>query len=148
MSGPGMLYVMARISRKDIMDEPTYMNWYDNDHIAEIIETSGINSAFRFIREDKEEASFPYLAVYPMDDIAFTQGDEFRKIKVHSKLLPGSGLVYDLADNEVRYYGLQEVLDKAKKGKGEYRVTSRACIVKADDEMRARARTSHCSGAV
>ena len=122
MSGPGLLFVMARISRPDLMDEPTYMNWYDNDHIAEIIETSGINSAFRFKRTDPDAASFPYLALYPMDDIAFLQGDEFKKIKVHSELLPGSGLSYDLADNEVRYYSLQEVSDQAKKGKGQYRV--------------------------
>lgn len=119
MSGPGLLFVMARISRPDLMDEPTYMNWYDNDHIAEIIETSGINSAFRFIRPNLGAGSFPYLALYPMDDIAFLQGDEFKKIKVHSDLLPGSGLIYDLADNEVRYYSLQEVTDTKNKGKGQ-----------------------------
>lgn len=121
MSGPGLLFVMARISREDIMDEPTYMNWYDNDHIAEIIETSGFDSAFRFIRKDRDTASFPYLALYPMDDVAFLKSEEFKKIRVHSKLLPGSGLVYDLADNEVRYYGLKEVVDGTKKGKGQFR---------------------------
>jgi hypothetical protein len=124
MSGPGLLFVMARISRKDIMDEPTYMNWYDNDHIAEIIETSGFNSAFRFIRKDRDTASFPYLALYPMDDVAFLHSPEFKKIRVHSELLPGSGLVYDLADNEVRYYGLKEVTDTTKKGKGQLKATT------------------------
>lgn len=41
-----------------------------------------------------------------MKDIAFTQGEEFKKIKVHSDLLPGGGPIYDLADIDVRYYGL------------------------------------------
>ena len=115
IKGPGILYVEARISRKDIMDEDVYMNWYDNDHIAEIIETSGVDSAFRYKREDAE---WPYLAIYEMRDIAFTQGEEFRKIRVHSDLLPGSKLCYDLADNNVRYYKLLQVYDPTSKGPG------------------------------
>ncbi|KAF2099276.1 hypothetical protein NA57DRAFT_74778 [Rhizodiscina lignyota] len=122
MSGPGMLYVTSKIARKDLMDYDIYMNWcetfsslyqvanidrYDNDHIAEIMQTSGIHTAFRYIDTNKD-ALKPYLAFYPMPDIAFTQGEEFRKISVHSKLLPGTGLCYDLADIDVRYYGLTE----------------------------------------
>ncbi|CAK7233731.1 hypothetical protein SCUCBS95973_008695 [Sporothrix curviconia] len=115
IKGPGILYVEARISAKDIMDEATYMNWYDNDHIAEIIQTSGVDSAFRYKREGAE---WPYLAMYEMRDIAFTQGDEFRKIRVYSDLLPGSKLCYDLADNNVRYYKLEQVYDPTNKGPG------------------------------
>jgi len=102
-----MLYVNSVISRKDIMDLETYMKWYDEDHIAEIMETSGIKSAFRYINTN-EGASKPYLAFYPMPDIAFTQGDEFKKIRVKSDLLPGTGICYDLADIDVRYYGLSD----------------------------------------
>lgn len=118
IKGPGILYVEASISRPDIMDEATYMNWYDNDHIAEIIETSGVDSAFRYIHKDKGNVHMPYLAIYELRDIAFTQGDEFRKIRVHSKLLPGSGLCYDLADNDVRYCSLVQVYDPTNKGPG------------------------------
>lgn len=89
------------------MDYDTYMNWYDEDHIAEIMETSGIQDAYRYIDEDKS-ADKPYLAFYPMPEMAFTQGQEFKKIRVKSDLLPGSGLCYDLADIDVRYYGLTE----------------------------------------
>ena len=100
-----MLYVTSQIARKDIMDYDTYMKWYDEDHIAEIVETSGIDSAYRYI-DTNPKALKPYLAFYPMDDIAFTQGDEFRKIKVKSDLLPSTGICYDLADIDVRYIGL------------------------------------------
>lgn len=71
------------------------------------METSGINDAYRYIDND-ENASKPYLAFYPMPDLAFTQGDEFRKIRVKSDLLPGSQICYDLADIDVRYYGLTD----------------------------------------
>ena len=122
MSGPGLLFVLGKISRPDLMDEATYMNWYDNDHIAEILETpsdtAGIKTAFRFIHADHHEANWPYLALYPMEDLAFLNSEGFRKITVHSKLLPGSGLIYDLADNEVRYYALKSIYDATKRGKG------------------------------
>jgi hypothetical protein len=71
------------------------------------METSGINDAYRYI-DNNEKAPKPYLAFYPMPDLAFTQGEEFRKIKVKSDLLPGTGLCYDLADIDVRYYGLTD----------------------------------------
>jgi hypothetical protein len=105
IKGPGMLYVTSKISRKDIMSEEVYMKWYDEDHIAEIMETSGIKDAYRYIDTDKT-VDKPYLAFYPMPDIAFTQGAEFKKIRVKSDLLPGTGICYDLADIDVRYYGL------------------------------------------
>jgi hypothetical protein len=118
ISGPGILYVEARISRPDILDEETYTKWYHEDHIAEIVETSGINSARRFKNIDPN-AHRPYLAMYPMKDLAFTQGEEFKKIRVKSDILPGSGICYDMADNDVRYDNLIQVYDPTKKGPGE-----------------------------
>ncbi|KAE9968170.1 hypothetical protein BLS_005988 [Venturia inaequalis] len=105
IKGPGMFYVNSVISRKDIMDYDTFMKWYDDDHIAEIMETSGISDAFRYIDNDAE-SSKPYLAFYPMPDVAFTQGEEFKKIRVKSELLPGSQMCFDLADFDARIYGL------------------------------------------
>jgi hypothetical protein len=105
INGPGMLYVTSKIARKDIMSEEVYMRWYDEDHIAEIMETSGISDAYRYI-DTNRNADKPYLAFYPMPDLAFTQGPEFKKIRVKSDLLPGTGICYDLADIDVRYYGL------------------------------------------
>lgn len=69
------------------------------------METSGISDAFRYIDNDAE-SSKPYLAFYPMPDLAFTQGEEFKKIRVKSELLPGSQMCFDLADFDARIYGL------------------------------------------
>lgn len=94
IKGPGLLYVTSKISRTDILDEETYMKWYDEDHIAEIVETSGMKSAFRYIDLAKSKVDKPYLAFYPLEDLVFTQGEEFKKIKVKSDILPGSGICY------------------------------------------------------
>jgi hypothetical protein len=110
MKGPGILYVTSKIARTDILNEETYMKWYEDDHIAEIMQTSAIHSALRFKNVDPS-VDKPYFVKYPMQDISFTQGEEFRKIKVHSDLLPGGGPIYDLADIDVRYYGLIQIYD-------------------------------------
>lgn len=119
ISGPGILYVNSKISRPDILDEDTYLNWYDNDHIAEIVQTSGVESAWRFKDVNIGSVEKPYLAMYPLKDLAFTQGSEFKGIRVHSDMLPNGGPIYDLADVDVRYMNLIQVFDPTKKGKGE-----------------------------
>lgn len=114
IKGPGMLWVTSRIaaSSKDLLDEKTYLRWYDDDHIAEIVRCSGIEDGFRYVHVDKTSsigsgaAGKPFLAFYPMPDLRFTQGDEFKHIRVRSDILPGSGIIYDLADIDVSYLGL------------------------------------------
>lgn len=117
MSGKGILYVTSKISRPDILSFETFMKWYDDDHIAEIVETSGIRSARRFV-DVNPAADKPYLAVYPMHDIGFIRSDEFRGIRVKSDILPEPGIIYDLADIDVRTDSLVQVHDQTKKGRG------------------------------
>ena len=75
------------------------MNWF-----------LGMKSALRYrdvdFADKNERKEKTYLAFYPMEDLAFTQGDEFRGIRVKSPMLPGSGIIYDLAEFDVRYNGL------------------------------------------
>lgn len=104
IKGPGLLYVNSRITSPQL-DEAHFLKWYTTVHIAEILETSGVESALRF-KSPVPDAQNPYLAIYPMKDIGFTQTDEFRKITVTSDLLPDGEPIYDLADFDTRYYGL------------------------------------------
>jgi hypothetical protein len=67
-----------------------------------------------FYESTDEKADKPYLALYPLEDMAFLKSDEFKTIKVHSDLLPGTGLCYDLADIDIRYY--QRVQDFSPNG--------------------------------
>jgi hypothetical protein len=116
-SGPGCLYVQSKISRPDILDEESYLQWYDEEHIPELLQTSGIKSARRF-KDVDPEAEMPYLALYSVADLAFLNTEEFKKIKIKSDLLPETGVVYDLADFAVRYDKLIQVFDPTQQGKG------------------------------
>ncbi|KAL2760375.1 hypothetical protein ACRALDRAFT_1078881 [Sodiomyces alcalophilus JCM 7366] len=118
VSGRGIIYVNSGIERTDVLDEEKFMNWYDNDHIPEILETSGVSSAWRFKDVEAGKVEKPYLAMYPLEDIGFTQTEEFKKIRVHSDLIPGGASIYDLANFDVRVYNLTQVFDPTKKGKG------------------------------
>ncbi|CAO2652688.1 Nn.00g020990.m01.CDS01 [Neocucurbitaria sp. VM-36] len=123
IQGPGVLWVTSRIasSAKDVLDERSFLHWYDDDHIAEIMGCSGTKDAFRYVHIDKESAlgseavPKPFLAFYPMPDLRFTQTEEFRQIRVRSDILPGSGIIYDLADIDVGYLGLMQKSEGPKK---------------------------------
>jgi hypothetical protein len=109
--GPGILFVRSCISTKskDILDEKAFLNWYDKEHIPEVTSTSGIKNGFRYVDVQKTcptgdiHNPKPFLACYPMDNLAFTQSGEFRQINIKSSLLPDSGVIYDLADMDVSY---------------------------------------------
>ena len=112
--GPGILFVRSRIapSAKGILDEEVFLKWYDEEHIADVVATSGITSGFRYVDLTRTSAfgdlqnPKPFLAFYPLQDLAFTQSEEFRKVSIRSDNLPGSGIIYDLADFDVSYLGL------------------------------------------
>lgn len=101
VQGKGAYIVRSSLHRSDLLDESTFMRWYEEDHIPEVISTSRISSARRFVSTDLQ-ADKPYLAMYPMDDIGFTQTKEFQAINVKSDILPGDHPIYDLADFDVR----------------------------------------------
>lgn len=119
IKGPGLLFVQSRITQPDVMSEEVFMHWYDTDHIAEVIETTGVDSAIRWKHDQLETTPLPYLSVYPLEDIAFLRTDEFKAIRVTSDLLPGTKLCYDLAAFDVGYYNIVQVADPTNKGKGQ-----------------------------
>ena len=41
-----------------------------------------------------------------MKKLEFMLGEEFKGINVTSEILPGNGVIYDLADMDVRFLGL------------------------------------------
>ena len=111
--GPGMLFVRSRIAlaSKDVLNESVFVKWYDEEHIPEVVSAGGIKSGFRYQDIDKTSPTGdaqnhkPYLVCYPMHDLAFTQSNEFKAINIKSPFLPGSGIIYDLADMDVSYLG-------------------------------------------
>jgi hypothetical protein len=105
-SGPGLLYVNSKITSPNLSPE-LFTEWYQDIHIRDIFLTSGIKSAFRYYTQSSEPATIerPYLALYPVKDVAFLYSAEFRAIPVHSDMLPiKSKNIFDLADFDTRYY--------------------------------------------
>jgi hypothetical protein len=105
-SGPGLLYVNSKIISPDLSPE-VFTQWYQDIHIRDIFLTTGIKSAFRYLTSSSEPATIerPYLALYPVKDVAFLYSAEFKAIPVHSDVLPvESKSIFDLADFDTRYY--------------------------------------------
>lgn len=105
-SGPGLLYVNSKITSSRLSPE-LFTKWYQDIHIRDIFETSGINAAFRYFTRLAEPATVdrPYLALYPLRDLAFLTSAEFKAIPVVSEMLPeGAKDVFDVADFDTRYY--------------------------------------------
>lgn len=138
IKGPGIFYVRTAItpSPHNPLTEAEFMHWYDDDHIAEVVQTSGISNAFRYFHCDKipdigtptAECPRPYLALYPMPELAFTQGQEFKDIRVKSDMLPGTGICYDMADFDVGIYALAGQSGNGKGGMSDERKPSvRVC---------------------
>ncbi|KAK8056086.1 hypothetical protein PG993_001313 [Apiospora rasikravindrae] len=123
---PGLLYANSKISRPDILDEKTFFEWYDKEHIPELIQTSGFDSAFRFV-DSNPDSERPYLAAYPTKDFSFFQSDEFKGIKsLQSDKLPGTGAAAEVMDSVSRFDKLVQVYDPTKKGPGHTK-----CIISA-----------------
>lgn len=116
LRGPGILSVQSKITRPDILDEDTYLRWYDDEHAPDIVQKSGIQSGWRC--QDTDPDSDRYWIFYSLHDLAFLQSDEFFSTKLTSDQLPGSGSVIDLADFDSRFYSLTQVYDPTGKGPG------------------------------
>ncbi|KUJ07859.1 uncharacterized protein LY89DRAFT_725586 [Mollisia scopiformis] len=105
---PGILWVTSKITHPDHLSEQTYLNWYDNEHIPEVLSVTPIASLLRFRNLDPN-AERPYLATCPLQDMA--DGGELRKVSVKSEKLPDDsgvlgGSSHDCADLDYRFYQL------------------------------------------
>lgn len=118
MKGVGMMYVQSAITSPELT-EKTFWKWYDDIHIKEILEDfdGAVTSAIRYKNVDPK-AEMPYLSTYEVPDIAYLVTPKFGSISVKSDLLPGSGVCYEVADFDQRYYNAREVQEHANKGKG------------------------------
>ncbi|CAI6341335.1 unnamed protein product [Periconia digitata] len=136
--GPGIMYVLSSLSSApgNQLTESAFNSWYIEEHMPEIIATSGMPNAFRNVHVDKSsphgtsECPKPFLAFYPMKDLAFTQSEAFRKIRVKSDRLPGTGVVFDMADFDIGYYGL---VSKSGEARGTPRFFATAGVAVGDE---------------
>ncbi|KAG4426005.1 hypothetical protein IFR04_000949 [Cadophora malorum] len=110
LDGPGIIYVTSKIVRNDVLNEETYLKWYEEDHIPDILDKTPIKSALRFSNINPK-ADRPYLLMYPMEDLAAIHGEGFKQLKVKSDFMPDKGAPYDFADLDFRDYKLIQKYD-------------------------------------
>ncbi|EON67358.1 hypothetical protein W97_06611 [Coniosporium apollinis CBS 100218] len=110
----GLLYVNSKITSSSLSAD-LFTRWYEDVHIPDIFETSGIKAAYRYQSTTPDSVERPYLALYPLKDLTFLQTEEFKSIPVHSEILPEpSHAVFDVADFDTRYYSLEKSFTSPK----------------------------------
>lgn len=114
-SGPGLLYVNSKVTDSKLTPE-IFTEWYEDVHIADIFKSKTIMRAFRYYSVTPESVDRPYLALYPLEEVKVLQSDAFKSIPVHSKLVPGDGLIFNLANFDTRYHTHVKTLGNKSNG--------------------------------
>ncbi|KAK5717026.1 hypothetical protein LTR17_016168 [Elasticomyces elasticus] len=130
---PGLLFVNSKITRPDELSDDAYTKWYEEVHIPDILKTSGISEASRFLSIDPKSER-PYLALYPLEDLDFLQTDEFFSIPVHHDSIPGSHAIFDFGDFDTRYYKFVQHYEAENAKSGQPNFVIAAAFTPTDDE--------------
>ncbi|KAK3349853.1 hypothetical protein B0T25DRAFT_519962 [Lasiosphaeria hispida] len=109
---PGVVFVQSKIKSTDILSPVIFKQWYEETHIPDLLGTSGISAAARYIAADIPAGElavrgFPYLAVYPEVDLNWMASDgcTFLRVPLHHDILPmPSKAIFDVADFEMGAY--------------------------------------------
>ncbi|KAL4966539.1 uncharacterized protein BDV14DRAFT_198997 [Aspergillus stella-maris] len=102
----GLLLAISRVKPGQITPA-AFEEWYNDVHVADVLKTSGINSAARYhasgTTPDSQE--WPFLALYPVPDVAFLVSAEFTSvpIAIESDLQTGK-TCFDVAEFDIRQH--------------------------------------------
>ena len=110
-ANPELLYVNSKITEPSKLSPALFTSWYNDVHIPDIFNTTGIKQAYRYYTtaDDPSSIDRPYLALYPIKFEGYLQSAEFQAIPVKSDVLPGPNHeIFDVADFDTRYYKLTD----------------------------------------
>ncbi|KAL4939423.1 hypothetical protein BDV06DRAFT_36990 [Aspergillus oleicola] len=103
----GLLLAISRIKPGRITPA-AFETWYNDTHVADVLKTSGINSAARYHAANTPAYSenWPFLALYPVPDVSFLASEEFKSvpIAIKSDLLEGERNCFDVAEFDIRQH--------------------------------------------
>ncbi|KAI1341327.1 hypothetical protein F5Y15DRAFT_31034 [Xylariaceae sp. FL0016] len=119
-TGPGLLYVNSKLTLPNKLNEASFYQWYDDEHIPDVMQSGVIKTALRCtdVAAPTRKVDLPYLVLYPLSDISYLYGSEFAKARATSDLFPEGSICYDIGEFDVRHYRLVQVSDPTEKGKG------------------------------
>ncbi|KAL4899818.1 hypothetical protein BDW74DRAFT_183305 [Aspergillus multicolor] len=100
---PGLLHVTSRIRSPPKITSEAFNAWYENEHMPDVLKTSAVDTAYRY--HAAAEGSWPFLSLYPVNDIQFFWSQEYADVPVKSDALPGpTHFCYDFAHFCIRGY--------------------------------------------
>jgi hypothetical protein len=129
---PGILSVASSVTRPDRCSPDRFNDWYENQHIDEVVALSAVPGAVRYdavpfseiAGAEVEEKDLPpwlgkaqWLTLYEMDDVEFRHSAEFKGLD--GQTTPKENLLDEIFRNarfETRFGSLVLTDDKAAKG--------------------------------
>lgn len=102
---PALLYILTTITSPSLTPT-TYNTWYDTVHTPELLSIpGGPNAAYRYKSTNPESQKWHFLALYPLNDIAFTRDPAIReRVSSHHPVLPEGKSIWELIVLEGRDY--------------------------------------------
>lgn len=102
---PGLLHIRSNIT-SPALTPTTYNTWYDSVHIPELCSIpGGPKQAHRYRATDPACQKWNFLALYPLDDIAFTSDPKIKeRVSSHHPILPEGKSIWELVELEGRDY--------------------------------------------
>ncbi|KAF2841918.1 hypothetical protein M501DRAFT_998124 [Patellaria atrata CBS 101060] len=103
MSSPSaLLYVLT--SPKPSLSHSNFNEWYDTVHLKDVLSPPGAPTLGLRFKHIDPSAAFPYLALYPLEDLGYLQTDGPKTIPMTHELLGESGEFSKEVDAELRVY--------------------------------------------
>ncbi|KAL4789436.1 hypothetical protein BDV19DRAFT_395080 [Aspergillus venezuelensis] len=92
----GLLLAISRVKLGQITPA-VFEKWYNDVHMADVLNTSEIHSAAR--------ADWPFLALYPVPDVAFLASEEFTSVPIAIESdLQGVKTCFDVVEFDIRQH--------------------------------------------
>ncbi|TKA62772.1 hypothetical protein B0A49_09097 [Cryomyces minteri] len=102
MPTSGLLFATSKIKNPELSDD-IYNKWYNDIHLPDVLATGCAPIALRYKNKNKD-AKMPYLALYPLDDLALLESEKFKNIPLTSDVLPGGGEAFENIEFAIRTY--------------------------------------------
>ncbi|PGH20379.1 hypothetical protein AJ80_03647 [Polytolypa hystricis UAMH7299] len=101
----GVMWVNSGVIKPDQLSEEDFNDWYCDEHIPDVVATSGVDSAARYKRVDGAITSslHKFLTVYEMPDINFKGSDEFQSLEGQS-LGPSTDRIFLKTEFDTRFF--------------------------------------------
>lgn len=99
-----LLYVASRVRSPPVISVDGFHAWYDNVHVPDVLKTSAVSTAYRY-NAATDTTPWPFLAIYPVQEIPRFVKEEYASIPSTSDLLPApTHSCFDVAQFDIRGY--------------------------------------------